>query len=771
VGAFKDIQEEHRPRTSHISFLKELDAKGFPLGVDDLAVLHDGGELSSEEADAKAAQAVTQRVHGDLDRFILDIEGYLERCGKEPWAAKWKDRDIAAHDWSCEEPAQFTPGFVSFILSHYKRFCDLMAYEPFYLYMIQAARWHQEDVPDLRSLDFYGRRKWYRQEFDRYSTNSMYALWRELWYKEPDAPGGEEKYEPTLSMFFLCFLFDQKRSMGIAKGRHIASTTTFAAVANIKMVCTQNLHVKLIACDLATTQEIFEDKVKYGFGRFSKWVKPVVLNDKDNLFRVAFRRSASKGSLKAVTSKINITAPSASAINGGSPSIVLIDEAPFLEGNMFDDMMREGRPVLFRKVNGRLVMRRQFIAWGTGGRAAKGGGSFEKFHRKLFTSWEAGKFHDGIVPVMLDWTCRPGMTIEFYRNELARAMSGQGDGYSEADIEANLVQFRQTMPSSLDDVYAVNTNTLVSTTFIIARADKCSALPSHLRGTYGRFEPLFDHAQKSPADSFFPFRVKGVQWVPMSEGETGGPAFMFWPPERRWKFRYYQGTDPILSATGLSRHASSIWDAEYRTIPCVVNTRMQDPYDSYAQSKLMGMYYHNEGEEFCPELVENNIGKMYIKWICGPEWRARKSLVSNNRLMDILQGGGEAIGFDSKGARKNTLVTGIGKNMLLSHGKNIYIPDLWSQFRFFTGTMSKDGNVLWAVDDRKKHQDDLIDASFLAYANRISFPHQVPVHTDAAGLPDGNVNGTRSRLIFDRETMTTKRVPVYRKIPIENIAA
>ena len=760
---FADVQETHRPRAAHLSFLKSLDEKGFPLRASDLDVLVEHGAMPKEEAEAKADLAVQKVVYDDLDRYVLDVEGYMERCRKEPFAAQWEGRDIRKEHWDCEQPAQFSPKFVLFILSHYRRFCDLKAYRPFYLYIKQAQDWMAEELPDLRGMNRLERRQWYGNEIDRYDQNSMYALSRDLWYKESDAPDGEEKYVPTLAMYFLAFLFDQMRSMAIGKGRQITSTTTFSGISAIKMVCRKNLHVKFIACDLQTTAEIFEDKVKYGFGRFPKWLKPVVLNDKDNLLRVAFKRNAAKGTQKALTSKINITAPSASAINGGAPSIVLIDEAPFLEGNLFDDMMREGRPVMFRKVDDKLVMRRQFIAWGTGGRAAQGGGSYEKYHRKLFQMWEEGDFSEGIVPIFLDWTCRPGVDEEFYRKELARAMSGAGDGYSQSDIEANMIQFRQTMPSSLDDMYTVNLNTLVSTSFIIAGADRCSGLPHELRGVYGRFEPVFDTSVKAPADSFFPHRVKGVEWHPEGEGSVNAPVFMFWPPESGWQHRYYQGTDPILTSTGLSRHASVIWDAEYRTIPCVVNTRTNDPYDSYTQSKLMGMYYRNHGEEFCKELVENNIGKMYIKWVSGHEWGAVRSLLTNGRLMDILQGGGEVIGFDSKGPRKNTLVTGLGKNMLLSHGQNIYIPDLWSQLRFFTGVMSSSGNVLWAVDDRKKHQDDLIDASFLAYACRMSFQNNQPIQIVGGNLTDTNKSIVRTKLVYDKEHMVNKRVQVWQR--------
>ncbi len=742
-------------RGSHVALLKELGERGMALTGDEVGLLVEVGVMTPQEGEARIDHDQKRAVFGELDRDVLQEKEYLDRCK----GIKVPDV-IRKEDWDCREPAEFDEGFVRFILSHKDRFCDLAPYRPLYLYITQARRWMDDEVPDLSMMDDYTRRAWYRREADRYDQNSMYGLMRELKYKEADAEEGERAYEPTMAMWLMSFLFDQRRCMAIAKGRQISSTTFFTGAAALKVARRPNLHVKFIACDLQTTEEIFEDKLKFAFGRFSKWVRPVVINDKDNMLRVAFKRGAAKGTRKAVTSRVSVNAPSASAINGGAPDIIEIDEAPFLPGRLFDDIMREGRPVLFKKVDGRLRLRRQFIAWGTGGRAVTSNSTFEKFHRTLFESWAQGDTSEGIVPIFLDWTCRPGVTIEFYRQEMARVMASVR-GKSDADRESAIIQFRQTMPSSLDDVYAVDSNTIVPMSFIAACSDRCDSLPMDLKGHWGRFEPLYDTSERMHADCVVPFRIRGAQWVPADEGDISAPVFMFMPPEKGWAGRWYQGTDPILAAQGLSMQASVIWDAELRTIPCVVMGRTNDPYDMYMQTKLMGMYYANDGEQACPELVENNIGKAYIKWMEAPEWRQVQSLLTNNRLIDILQGGGEVIGIDTKGARKNTLVTGIGKNMLLSHGRNIYIPMLWSQLRFFTGTVGASGRVLWGVDDRKNHQDDLVDAAFIAYACRMSFPAISPRRTvKEDDGEDGQGGRLRYKLMFDRRSGRNIKVPV-----------
>lgn len=736
MTAFAQVTEQYRPRTSHVEFLKAMEAKGAPLAPDEVDILVDAGLIRKEDAKARKEMSAEVMVFADLDRYVLDTSMYLQRCAD---AGMDLPDEITKEDWDCREPAEFDKEFVAFILSHYKRFCDLKAYRPLYAYITQCERWLAGEVPDLSRMDPWERFQWIRGEDYRYGQNSMYALCRQLKYKDPTEPEGKGTYKPTLAMYFICFLIDQRRGLIIGKGRQIFSTTTITGIAALRTARNPNYFTKFIACDGDTTNEIMEDKLKFAYSEFQPWVRAKIINDPDGALRVTFRPSAGKGVKKAATSKVAVSVPKASAINGGSPDFIPIDEAPFLKGELFQDMLKEGRPALFKPIDGKLLMRRQLLAWGTGGRSIEGGGSFEKYHRMLFDQWIAGDYSEGFVPIFLDWTCRAGATVEFYREELARVMSIQpGMGATEMDRDKAIVQFRQTMPSSLDDMYAVNTDTLVSSSFIIAGQDRCERLPANMRGQWGRFHPIFDHAQKMPPDSFFPFKVSGVEWVPAPDGEVNAPVFMWMRPQKGWTGRYFQGTDPITHATGLSMHASAIWDAHYRTIPCIVNTRTHDPYDAYAQSKLMGMYYANNGEQFCPELIENNIGKTYVKWVCGPEWGALQSMLTNRRLMDILQGGGEDIGWDSKGTRKGVMVTAIGKNMLLSHGKNIYIPVLWSQLRFFVGVQGSGGNILWGVDDRKKHQDDVIDAAFMAYACRMSFQHVQPVCVEGDGVARGS---------------------------------
>lgn len=754
----KDIKDEYRPRESHLAFLSEMHALGANLPEDDLGVLIDYGVLPPKvlaERLREDQKAATQTAE-ELDRYVLSRTEYMERC-KAAFGPLYEDTDIEQEHWKPERPAVFDDRFKRFINSHFRRFCDLSAYEEFYAYMLQADRWLSEPEPKVANMDRYERKSHYRKEYKRIKQNTLYALDRYAWAKDSGSELGEMKYIANLAHAFILFLFDSGRSVFAGKGRQMAMTTTLAAAAVVRMNVRPNTHVKLIACDFDTTQEIFEDKIKYVFTRFPKWFKTRVINKANKLFRVQFSREKGKTEDDGLTSKVSIVAPKITAINGGAPDIVLVDEAAFLD--IFDAMVKEARPTIWVPVNGVLQQRRQVWAWSTGGRSEKGNGSYEREHRDLFAKWVAGDYSTGIVPVFLDWTCRPGASVEWYINERKAYATKITDGHSDASIEEKMLQFRQHYPSSIDDMYTVGKATIVSQSVIIKNVDKCDRLRHDLRPKPGRFELVYDMGNKLPVDSFLKYKPIGVQWVPLPEDDYNAPAWMFMPPQKGWTWRYYQGTDPVVHDEGLSKHASVVYDAHFRAPVCLVNWRSRDPYEAYVQSIAMGMYYANHGQTFCPELVESNIGKLYVKYKSGHEWSGAQSLLTQYMLPDYLQGGNEAIGIDTKAARKYEVVR-IGTNYTNAHGQNNYFPQYWSQVRFFNPTTTKTGKTTWSVDDRRKHQDDILDATWFAYICRMSYHLRMPTKVDDQAELARSAKPRFERRIVDYSTGRTALVPV-----------
>lgn len=736
-----------RPRKSHLAFLQTMHGMGAELPVEDLVLLRDEGVLSSsvinpliekaKNVDVVAAEA--------LDRYVLTKEEYNTRC--RAFEMKWAGKEIQREDWKTNEPAEFSPGFVRFINSHFRRFCDLEAYEPFYLYMKQADDWLATPLEDITKMDAYQRKQFRRREFQRCRSNTLYALNRYVWVKEAALDAGEMRYYANLAHRFILYLFDDGRSVFAGKGRQMAFTTTLAAAAVIRMNFYENTHVKLIACDLDTTEEIFEDKIKYAFERLERWQKAKVKNKSGKLFRVTYEANASKTDDSGWSSKVNIVAPKVNAINGGAPNIVLIDEAAFLD--IFEEMVMEAFPTIYvvDPISGKLKQKRQVWAWSTGGRSKSGNGSYEREHRDLFYKWSAGKFV-GTVPVFLDWTCRAGATVEWYKNEKLRYATESIDGHTDASIEEKMITFRQHNPSSVDDMYTVGRGTLMSPVYIIQNQDRINRVKHELLPQPGRWDFHFNMSVKNPPESYFAHPVVGSYWVPYGDYDVNPPAHRFLPPPVGWMNRTFQGTDPIVHDEGLSKHASVIYDSYLCAPLATVNMRTSDPIESYIQSIGMGMAYANHGEKFCPELVESNIGKALVLYKSGPEWGGARSLVKQHQLPDYLQGGGEEIGMDTKGERKRHQIT-ILKDFCLAHGINVMFPAFFSQLQFYIATTGKTGKTTYGVDDRRKRQDDLLDAMVFAYICRMCFQHRMPIKVTQEILRAQAIQPQYQRAIVD----------------------
>lgn len=760
AGGFKAIREAYEPKPEHLSFLTDFMHRGAPLdsGAVDLLLQKEviTEEIAGQLRDVKVEKA---KAVNALDRYVLTIDQYLERCLKAGYYQAWASKDIQQDDWKTESPGMFPPEYVSFIMSHATRFCDLIAYEPFFLYIEQAKRWMEDEDVDTSSMDFHARVAYWSKEQDRCRQNTYYAIEKYGWYKEASLPNGEGKFVCNLAHVFILYLLDDGRSAYIGKPRQIASTTLLMLAAAFKTSLKKNHFVKLIACDLSTTEEIFEDKFKYGYGRLPGGMRAKVINDSDSDFRVTFNSAAGKGAKKVITSKFGIVAPKESAINGGAPPIVFVDEAPFL--SIFSGMVAEAWPtMLTTDIHGNLTLKRQLFAWGTGGRSAKGGGDFEREHRALFEAWFNGNYSMGIVPVFLDWTCRPNITEKIYTEQRLRYTSTTTA--SEQDQHEKLIMFRQHYPSTLDDMYSVSDVTLVPASYIIKNQDKINTVAHHLRPVRGKFLLNYDLSKESPAGSQLKHPVLSVEFVRGEDHDMSLPVEMFIDRKPTWKYRMYQGTDPIEADEGKSKHASSIWDELFYTIACTVNMRTNDPYDSYIQSIAMGMYYANHGEKYCPELAENNVAKLYVEWKSGHEWLGSSSLTFNKQLPSFLQGGGTLIGFNNKQARKSHLKD-IGKEMTMSHGRNIYHPTYWSQLRHFVPTVTKSGNITWAVDDYKKQNDDILIASWLAYVNRMAHAHRMPVDMSASATANAAPTRQKYKYVFDRATRTTRLVEVTQR--------
>jgi hypothetical protein len=728
-----------------VAFLADM-AKAAPglIDADDRAVLEKAGIITPEVNFAE--QERLAEIIPELDREVLTIEAYNARCSEI--SAKWKTKKILSKYWMPEAPELVDLDFWAFINSTHQRLCDMIAYEPFWLYIEQARRWEAKNERYDQFTDKYERDIWAANERARITVNTLYFANKYAKIKEPDEP----RYVANLAHALLMFLFDQKRLYYNGKPRQMAFTTTMGICACKELICHQSSTQVFIAHDKESGQTILEDKVKFVYGHLEEWMKLPSLNDPDGAFRISHDLEAGKGTQKTKSSSINTRTPSVTAINSRSPQIIWIDEAPFIP--IFDKMMREGRTTLFGMdmKTGRMRWKRRLITGGTGGATDIGKGVFEREFKGLISKWHRKDFSEGIVPIFLDWTARPGITPEVYLSEREAYAAGNKDGQTHMSLQERMVQFRNHFPSSVDDMFNASKATIVPWSMIINQIDRVARWRNKGEAvTYGRFEPIYS-AEPMPKGSPVPFKIIGANWVPMADDDFSAPVSMWMQPDKRWAHRYYQGTDPIQHDAGQSKMASSIWDAHYGTVACIVNHRSDDPNESYMQVALMGMYYAQTGERFVHELVESALMAGYVSFKVGPWLDGNGSLVRKMQLPDHLRGmqqGINSIGVDNKGTKKGTIV-GLAKDALMDHMRKIFIPDLLDQLRHFVATPTKGiRGSLWGSEDTMKYQDDVVMAFAFSYICRMCYNGLVPIQMEEL---QKQINEPRPRLRRDPET-------------------
>ena len=103
-----------------------------------------------------------------------------------------------------------------------------------------------------------------------------------------------------------------------------------------------------------------------------------------------------------------------------------------------------------------MEMKRQLIAWGTGGEMDKGGAVFEAEFKAAYNAWNKKNFNYGIIPLFFDAFAREGMTREIYEKEKAYYYSVTGTA-----AEMSKVQFHQHYPMTIDDMFLRKSATIV----------------------------------------------------------------------------------------------------------------------------------------------------------------------------------------------------------------------------------------------------------------------------------------------------------------------
>lgn len=624
--------------------------------------------------------------------------------------------DITSKDWLPKSINEHEQDFIDWIDSiSFKGFINHTNYRKFNLYCQQANQWLSENDSLANYSDHADREAYKDRELERCAENTLYFLDKYLQLKESTLQAGLRQYKAHEIHKILVYLFDCGYSIYLGKPRQIAATSTLGGCALKRTVFNRNHFIKFITESDTKGQEIFEDKIKYPFAELPDWMRDDSRNDSGTKFVLGYKDK--KGDRGGTNSSIHVAAPTPTAISGGSPQLALIDEA----GNIpiLTKIIEDARPTSFwhNPISGRMERKRQIIVWGTGGDMERGGKAFEREFLSALQNWKERKFSGGIIPLFFDWTTRMGITQEIYDSEKDLYYSKVGP-----EAEESRIKFRQTYPSCVEDMFLTSSRTLFSQEYIADQIDRIRKTKAIMKPQYGFFEPIYGDVEQ-PEGSDTPFNVIGANFIQTDSIDKRASTIIFQHP-KKWRNRYYKGTDPIASNTGLSNMASAIWDKYYNTVSAVMDFRTNNYREVYLQSMLLGVYYDWENNIGVKDLLEANIGTAYLEYVTN---KGRfDQMVFNTELPEALQsGGGNVVGLDNKGARNKMIIDHMFE-VIHAFGTKIYIEELFIQLKTFVSTTTDRGNETWGPADRKYYKDDILFAVVFAYICAGCFTDEKP---------------------------------------------
>jgi len=619
---------------------------------------------------------------------------------------------VQVSDWfPTHDPLDYTEDFAKFIDSVNTGWRNMKKYTPFELYKKQAREWIEEDDRIENYIEKEDQEDYIAQEYTRCKQNTLYFADKYGWLKEGNAAGGQVKYKAWEAQRLILFLFDCGYNCMIGKARQIGFTTTLMLAVMKRIAFNPSYYAKYITHSQLKGEEIFRDKLKWGFGKIPAWLLRGIGSDTKTTLSIHKKNSKNKGKTEGAHSRAEVCTPAIDAINGGSPQITLIDEIGLFD--IFAQMMGEGRPTLYmyNSTTGKMEMRRQFFAWGTGGEMEKGGAAFESEFKAALEAWHDRKYGYAVIPLFFDAWAREGITAEILKSEKDVAYSKTG-----IDKEKFKVQFHQHYPITIDDMFLRNAKTLLPIDQCNSHLSKIFSLDLKDQPQYGYFEPVFDLNQPTP-ELETPYRIIGAEWIPSDGiGDERTTAVVFKHPEQEYENRYWQGTDPINSETGHSKMASAIWDSYAETVPAVVFYRVRNFKECYLQCLLLGLYY--SPRDGAKELIEANIGDGYVEWL--DTRKHGRKIQPQSMLPLFMRSGGKWWGINNKtntaGHIMNKLI-----EMLQTRVENIYIPWFFKQMKTFVekdlSASTSHRQSRYQAADLRYDYDDVIFAIVYAYIN------------------------------------------------------
>jgi len=624
-------------------------------------------------------------------------------------------KEIPTSSWKpSHKEFEYPTAFVEWVNSINSGWQNKLRYTPFDLYCDQARIWLEDDTVITDFANEEDQYEWLNTEIQRCNDNTLYFCNKYGWIKEDRSPNGMLRYQAWDAQMVLLFLFDCGYSLMIGKARQIGFTTTMCLAGMKRVNLNKSYFIKFVTHSESKGIEIFRDKVKWTYTKIPDFMAQDVKNWTDKVMSFD-KKGEKKGRDDGGASRFQVDSPQIDAINGGSPSAVFIDEIGLFD--IFGEMMREGRPALFKfnPETGKMTMQQQFLAWGTGGEMDKGGSVFEAEFKMCLRQWKEGNYEYGIIPLFFNAYARRGVTDEHINNEKKAYLALEGTKKGETAK----VQFHQHYPITIDDMFIRKARTLVPIHLCNQRLHDIYGKEVPIE--YGFFEPIMDFSQPTP-DLITEFRIIGAKWVATNAREhvsTTSIIIHHPPAGDKWKNRWYQGTDPINSETGHSMMCSAIWDSLTNSVSSVVFHRDRKFKYTYLQVLLQSLYYDQQNRGGIKELIENNIGDMHLDF---QEVHGFKhKFTASSQLPEYFHTmGGKWFGISNK-ANTGPRIIAKTEEMVDAYANNIDVPWLWEQLKTFVEKDLKSTNshrqTRYQAADTRYDYDDAIFAITFAYIN------------------------------------------------------
>jgi hypothetical protein len=216
--------------------------------------------------------------------------------------------------------------------------------------------------------------------------------------------------------------------------------------------------------------------------------------------------------------------------------------------------------------------------------------------------------------------------------------------------------------------------------------------------------------------------------VPTGDNDERSCVTIFSHPKHGWKNRYFQGTDPIASDTGLSNMSTTVYDKHFKTLAAVLDFRTKDYRYVFLQNMLCGLYYDtSDAREGIKELVECNIGQSYTQYKEGKGYG--KHMTLNYELPPYLQNKttiNEGVGIDNRGLRNVAIVNKLHE-LIQAYGDRVYHEIFFEQLKTFVCEVSDKGKEMWGPANRKHFRDDVLFSATFAYiCAELCYPELIP---------------------------------------------